>query len=228
MNKKFTFKTYMETKSCPYGFRQDLNINVGGGISVLIDVLTHYNGNVEYGIVGIGIPPAFGTASVIGNKIFYTPPATFTNTDSFNMEATVTEGGCVYKTYINIVLYKVPTFTITERSPTLDGQGEKITIEAVGGLPNQIIDFSKTLTLFNQRLAQLTVNSNLPILVTNDRTNDEVGTVQLKPDGTLQLIFLMIAEPDTIEMYADFIFTYMGIVLNPNGNFTMRADGSET
>lgn len=228
MNKKSIFKTYIETESCPYGFRQDLNINVGGGIPVLIDVLTHYNGNVEYGIVGIGTPPAFGTATVIGNKIFYTPPDVFNNTDSFNMEVTVTEGGCVYKTYINIVLYKVPTFTITARSPTLDNQGEQVTIEAVGGLPNQIIDFSKTLTLFSQRLTQLTVNSNLPMLVTNNRTSDEIGTVQLKPDGTLQLIFLMVAEPDTIEMYADFIFTYMGIVLNPDGNFTMRADGSDT
>lgn len=229
MNKKIIFKTYMleEIKVCPYSISQAIFSNMSIGSVSIFNALQYYNGTGSSSIE-ITTYPVNGTVEVIGTNIKYTSSNTSNNGDIENIGFNINEDGCSYPSLIRINLYKLPTFTITYRSPVLDNQGEQVVVDAIGGLPNQIIDFTKTLNLFGQKLTQLTLNTNLPALVTNNRTSNEVGTVQLKPDGTLKLTFLMIAEPDTTIMYCDFLFTYFGITLNPNGYVDLSADGSET
>lgn len=103
MNKKFTFKTYIEDSACNSTFTKDFTVECEVGSISIIDIFSSFTGNPANSILNITVPPTKGTATISGGDI------TYINTSGADGEIdyigiAVKEGNCTYGTTVVILI----------------------------------------------------------------------------------------------------------------------------
>ena len=103
MNKKFTFKTYMEDGECSSTFTKDFTEECEIGAVCIIDILASFTGNPVNSSLIITIPPTKGTAIISGGEVSYTNTSGIEG-DIDYIGIAVKEGNCTYGTTVGILI----------------------------------------------------------------------------------------------------------------------------
>lgn len=106
MNKKFTFKTYMEDGEdgeCSSTFTKDFTEECEIGAVCIIDILASFTGNPANSILNITVPPTKGTATISGGEVSYTNTSGIEG-DIDYIGIAVKEGDCTYGTTVVILI----------------------------------------------------------------------------------------------------------------------------
>ena len=106
MNKKFTFKTYMEDGEdgeCSSTFTKDFTVECEIGSISVIDIFSSFTGNPANSILNITVPPTKGTATISGGEVSYTNTSGIEG-DIDYIGIAVKEGDCTYGTTVVILI----------------------------------------------------------------------------------------------------------------------------
>ena len=103
MNKKFTFKTYIEDSECNSTFTKDFTVECEIGSISVIDIFSSFTGNPANSILNITVPPTKGTATISGGEVSYTNTSGIEG-DIDYIGIAVKEGDCTYGTTVVILI----------------------------------------------------------------------------------------------------------------------------
>ena len=118
MNKKFTFKTYIEDSEdseCNSTFTKDFTVECEIGSISVIDIFSSFTGNPANSILNITVPPTKGTAIISGGEVSYTNTSGIGG-DIDYIGIAVKEVDCTYGTTVVILikdeLTLLPVYTV--------------------------------------------------------------------------------------------------------------------
>ena len=156
MNKKFTFKTYMEDGEdgeCSSTFTKDFTEECEIGSISVIDIFSSFTGNPANSILNITVPPTKGTATISGGEVSYTNTSGIEG-DIDYIGIAVKEGNCTYETTVVILikdeLTPLPVYTAHDATR----QVVEVNACAISGALNVTV-YTDGLTLLGSSLLYL-------------------------------------------------------------------------